>query len=197
MIEASGALKPVTTVSDGERRHALPSPLPGGRALLFTARKNAILWGDEEVVALTLATGQRKRLLTGSVSTVITGAGQFAVAPDGTLAWVRSPLVEYPDTALVRVDRRGQITRLPAEARPYGLTVRVSPDGRRLAVTVITSTAGGLWVYDLESRMLTPIHRAGLTTFSTWWSANGRRLVRPYEVESTHRSKSIRQGVCL
>ena len=235
VIEASGSLNPVTTVSDGERFHALPSPLPGGRALLFTARKSAILWGDEEVVALTLATGQRKRLLTGaadarylpsghlvflrrgtlmavafdperlelrgtpevmfpgvaqaltgSTADVITGAGQFAVASNGTLAWIRSPVVEYPDTALVRVDRRGQITRLPAEARPYGLTVRASPDGRRLAVTVITSTTGGLWIYDLESRMLTPIQMAGLTTFSTWWSADGRRLAFNWGVGGRH-----------
>ena len=167
VIEAGGSLRPITTVSDGERRHALPSLLPGGRALLLTVRKSAFLWGDEEVVALTLATGQQKRLLTGaadarylpsghlvflrrgtlmavafdperlevrgtpevmldavaqaltgSVSTVITGAGQFAVAPTGTLASIRSPVVEYPDAELVRVDRRGQISRLPADARP-------------------------------------------------------------------------------
>ena len=42
VIEAGGALKPVTTVSDGETRHALPSPLPGGRALLFTVRKERL-----------------------------------------------------------------------------------------------------------------------------------------------------------
>jgi Tol biopolymer transport system component len=85
-------------------------------------------------------------------------------------------VVEYPDGVLVRVDRRGQITRIPAEARPYGAVVRVSPDGRRLAVTVITSTTGGLWVYDLERTTLTPIQMAGLTTFATWWSKDGRRL---------------------
>jgi serine/threonine-protein kinase len=226
VVAASTARRPVTTVGDGEERHLLPWPLPGGKALLFTVRKSGYLWGNEEVVALTLATGQRKRVLsgaadarylpsghlvflrrgtlmavafdpgrlevrgrpevmldavaqalTGSISTVNTGAGQFAIGPDGTLAWIRSPVVEYPDGALVRVDRRGQVTRLPAEARPYGPVVRVSPDGRRLAVTVITSTTGGLWVYNLARRLLTPVHVSGLTTSSTWWSRDGRRLV--------------------
>ena len=76
-------------------------------------------------------------------------------------------MVEHPDRALVRVDRRGKILLLPGDARPYGRrTVRVAPDGRRLAVTVMTSTTGGLWVYDLESAMLTPIQMGGTTDVS-------------------------------
>ena len=58
----------------------------------------------------------------------------------GTLAWVPGPVVPYPDRALVTVDRRGQVTRLPAPVRSYAGTLRLSPDGRRLAVTMSALT---------------------------------------------------------
>lgn len=220
------APKPVTTLLDGERRHALPSPLPGGRVLLYTVRRRGWSWGDEEVVAQTLANGTRKPLLidaadaryvpsghlvflrrgtlmavafdaekvevpgtqeamldevaqalTAAFDLKVTGAGQFAVAATGALAWIRSPVVEYPDTVLVTVDRRGQVTRLPAAPRPYCPSVRVSPDGRRLAVATQTSTLGGIWVYDLGRNPLTPVSMGGETELVTWSPNDGRRLV--------------------
>ena len=48
----------------GRSRTRLPSLLPGGRVLLYTVRKRSWTWGDEEIVAQALATGDRKRLLT-------------------------------------------------------------------------------------------------------------------------------------
>jgi serine/threonine-protein kinase len=228
-IDAGGMLKPVTVLGDGEVRHELPSPLPGGGALLFTVRKRDWSWGNEEVVALTLANRQRKRLLTdaanarylatghlvflrrGALMAVafdaerleprgtpeivleepvaqaltggnkrgVTGAGQFAIAPTGALAWIGSPLVEYPDAHLVRVDRYGRVTRLPAESRPYFEMVRVSPDRRRLLVATRTSATGGLWLYDLERATLTPVRdrmnqTGGESSNFTWWSRDGR-----------------------
>ncbi len=62
-----GTPKAVTTVGDGEVAHALPSLLPGGRVLLYTVRKRQWTWGDEEVIAQRLPTGDRKRLLTDAV----------------------------------------------------------------------------------------------------------------------------------
>ena len=229
MIDPGGAQTAVTGLADGEVKHVLPSPLPGGTGLLFTVRKRDWSWGDEEVVALTLANGQRKRLLTdaadarylatghlvflrrgvlmavafdakrlelrgtpeivldesvaqaltGAGARFVTGAGQFAIAPTGALAWIGSPIVEYPDARLVTVDRHGQVTRLPAESRPYIETVRVSPDRRRLLVATRTSAAGGLWLYDLERQILTPVldpmsRPGGGPVFFTWWSREGR-----------------------
>ena len=65
-----------------------------------------------------------------------TGAGQFAVASTGNLAWVRGPLVAYSDRVLVSVDRHGQVSRLAAPVKSYGLAVRLGPGGRQLAVSV-------------------------------------------------------------
>jgi eukaryotic-like serine/threonine-protein kinase len=224
-IPPEGAPAAVTKVGEGEIRHTLPWLLPGDRVLLYTVRKRMFSWGDEEVVAHTLATGERKVLLkdatdaryvsTGhlvflrrgvlfavpfdaerlevrgapvavldAVAQALTGdalqdrigAGQFAIAATGALAWVPGPVVPYPDAGLVTVDRRGQITPLPAPVRSYGLAVRVSPDGRRLAVTIQTLTEVGLWVYDMGRGPLTSLGGTGEVMWPTW-SPDGRRLV--------------------
>jgi Tol biopolymer transport system component len=80
----------------------------------------------------------------------LTLAGQFAVSPQGMLAYVSSPPQVYPDRELVAVDRRGRVTPVGAPARGYRNHVEVSPDGSRLAVSVQTVTDVQLFVYDLR-----------------------------------------------
>ena len=60
--------------------------------------------------------------------------------------------------------------------KDYGSTVRLSPDGRRLAVTIQTLTEVGLWQYDLGRGALTPLAGGG-EAFSPLWSPDGQRLV--------------------
>jgi serine/threonine-protein kinase len=105
----------------------------------------------------------------------VSGAGQFAVASTGTLAWVSSPVVPYPDRELVSVDRAGHVTALAAATRPFSAFMRLSPEGRRLAVTVRTLTESGLWIYDLERGNLTPVNREGESDYPVW-SPDGQRL---------------------
>jgi serine/threonine-protein kinase len=223
-VPPDGVPAPVTTVGEAGLAHVVPWPLPGGRVLLYTVRKRQWSWGDEEIIAHTLATGERKVLLqdaadaryvpTGHVvflrrgtlfavrfdaerlevhgtpvavlDTVVqaltsgyggdvTGAGQFAIAPTGTLAWISGPTAPSHDAALVTVDRRGQVTPLPVPRRSYGSAVRVSPDGRRLAVTIKSLTEIGPWLYDLGRGTLTPLTGGGDTMWPVW-SPDGQRL---------------------
>jgi eukaryotic-like serine/threonine-protein kinase len=225
MIPPGGAPAAVTTPGEAEVGHTLPWPLPGGRAILYTVRKRNFSWGDEEVVAHTLATGQRTVLLrdatdaryvpsghlvflrrgqlfavpfdaerletrgpvvpvldavaqalTAGHPSDVTGAGQFAVAATGTLAWVSSPVVPYPDKAPVTVDRRGQVTPTRAPVGSYGPALRLSPDGRQLVMVVFTLTERGVWVYDLSRDTgLTPLARDG-EAFGPDWFPDGRRV---------------------
>jgi len=227
VIPPEGAPAAVTTLGEAEVGHTLPWPLPGGRALLYTVRKRNYSWGDEEVVAQTLATGQRKVLLrdaadarylpsghlvflrrgqlfavpfdterleklgpdvpvldavaqslTAGNNHDVTGAGQFAVSATGTLAWVSGPVVPYADLALVTVDRRGQVTQLPAApVRSYGPALRLSPDGRQLVMVIFTLTERGVWVYDLSREMLTPLPLTlGSEAYGPQWFPDGRRI---------------------
>jgi serine/threonine-protein kinase len=107
--------------------------------------------------------------LTGGNSSDATGAGQFTVAPTGTLAWLSGPVVPYPQSRLVTVDRGGHVTALPAPPRSYAPTLRLSPDQRRLAVLVQTLTERGLWVYDLtRSAPLLPLATDGEADWPAW-----------------------------
>jgi eukaryotic-like serine/threonine-protein kinase len=114
--------------------------------------------------------------LAGYSSNDVTGAGQFAVATTGALAWVPGPVVAYPDAALVTVDRQGRVAPLPSAVASYSSVVRVSPDGRRLAVSIRSLTAFSLRQYDLGRGTLTPLPSRGEPTFPAW-SPDGKRLV--------------------
>jgi len=226
MITPEGKTDTVTKVSEAQLFHTLPWPLPGGRVLLYTVRKRFSSWGDEEVVAETLATGQRKvllkdatdaryvrvtghlvflrrgklfaapfdpdRLTTGIPVPVLdqvaqeltagdfgdmTGAGQFAISANGTLAWLTGQAApSFSEGDLVTVDRNtGLATPLPAPARNYGF-LRLSPDGRRLAATIPTLTEVGLWVYDIErGGGLSQLMLDGEVGVPRWYP-NGERL---------------------
>jgi Tol biopolymer transport system component len=223
-LSPEGTVSVVTTVGDAERSHGLPWPLPGGRVLLYTVRKSSASWGDEEIVAETLADGTRKVLLknaadarylptghlvflrrgalyavrfdperlqlrgvevpvldgvaqalTGRHANDLTGAGQFAVAATGALAWLAGAVTPYPDGTLVTVDRHGQISPLPFEARSYISTLRVSPDGRRVAVPIMSLDAISLWLGDLGRGRLIPRVVDGECAWPIW-SPDGRQV---------------------
>jgi len=73
---ATAQLAALTTVGDAEVSHTLPCLLPGGRVLLYTVRKRRSTWGDEEIVAHTLATSERKLLLRNAVDARYLSTGQ-------------------------------------------------------------------------------------------------------------------------
>jgi Tol biopolymer transport system component len=99
------------------------------------------------------------------------GTGEFAVSSHGTLAYISGA----PERELHVVDRRGNRRLLAGEARQFR-TPRVSPDGRRVAVTVGDVSGGtDIWVYDIPSSTLSRVTSGGNLAFPEWTS-NGRRL---------------------
>ena len=67
LVTSGSAPKPVTVVQQGETSHILPHWLPGGRAFLYTARRRASSWSDDQVFAHDVATGARTKLLSDAV----------------------------------------------------------------------------------------------------------------------------------
>lgn len=84
-VPPAGSPAAVTTLGDAEIRHALPSPLPGGRTLLYTARRRRLSWGDEQVIAYTLATGERKVLIEDAADARYLPSGYLVFLRRGTL----------------------------------------------------------------------------------------------------------------
>ncbi|MGH9367747.1 MAG: protein kinase domain-containing protein, partial [Thermoanaerobaculia bacterium] len=74
---------------------------------------------------------------------------------------------------LVRVAKGGVITPLPFEADVFGRFPRLSPDGKRLAVT---TRAAELWIYDLLRNTRTRLP-PGKVAGTDWplWSPDGQR----------------------
>jgi hypothetical protein len=136
-----------------------------------------------------------------------TGAGQFAIAATGTLAWLDGPVASYPDGPLITVDRRGQVSPLPAPVRSYWGAVRVSPDGRRLAVPIVGLTQLGLWLYDIGRGTLTPVTVDGECMWPVWawegqrlvlsWLKDGRRSLAAVPVDGTAPPRALVLGPWL
>jgi eukaryotic-like serine/threonine-protein kinase len=84
-VTAAGVLRAVTRLGEAETGHGLPSALPGGLSLLFTARKRERSWGDEAIVAYTLATGARRVLLRDAADARYLPTGHLVFMRRGVL----------------------------------------------------------------------------------------------------------------
>ena len=118
----------------------------------------------------------------------LTMTGQFAISPEGALAYVSNPSVSLPTSDLVRVNRKGDVTVLGAPANTYRERVDVSPDGATLAVTVQSTTDVRLFLYDMARGTLAPAfaQQAARDTIRPVWSANGLIAMQVYRLGGSH-----------
>jgi serine/threonine-protein kinase len=116
-----------------------------------------------------------KREVTGAPVAILrevaiaNSGGVFAVSDDGTLVYatgyVRGSGREV--MRLVRVEAGRSAQPLPFEADTFGRSPRISPDGRRIAVT---TWIGEVWIYDLArgSRVRLPRNNAVPYDYLSW-----------------------------
>jgi eukaryotic-like serine/threonine-protein kinase len=88
-ISPDGAASAITTVSETEIGHGLPCPLPNGRALLYTVKKQRFTSGDEEIVALVPGTATSKLVLRHAADARFVPTGHLVFLRQGTLFAVR------------------------------------------------------------------------------------------------------------
>ena len=87
------------------------------------------------------------------VSTKRSGAANFGISQNGSLAYVAGPQGRGPERTLVWVDREGREEALAAEPRIYRYP-RVSPDGTRLALDV-RDQEEDIWIWSFARETLT------------------------------------------
>jgi dipeptidyl aminopeptidase/acylaminoacyl peptidase len=104
------------------------------------------------------------------------GAAQFAWSATGTIAFARGGAQPLVQSTPVWLDRRAQTASLKLP-QGYYARPRVSPDGRRIAVTHTTESRRDrtrIWVVDLERGASSPLPGEGFS--GPVWSADGQKL---------------------
>ena len=102
------------------------------------------------------------------------GAVQYAISGAGTLVY--RPLVTLA-RSLISVDRQGVTERLSDDHRHFFPLdpPRLSPDGNRIAATILDGNSGGVWIYDTEQNTLSPLTEGG--GWGSTWTHDGSRVV--------------------
>ena len=158
-IPVSGAPRPTTTLGEGEVMHSLPTVRPGGATLLYTVRKRIWSWGDEEIVAQTLSTGQRRVLLRD--------AADARYIPSGHLVFLRRGVLFAVPFDPQRVQLRG--AEVPVlETVAQALTGVNNGDVTGAGQFAVSSTGVLAWVpgsaVQHAARALVTVDRAGRVT---------------------------------
>ncbi len=104
----------------------------------------------------------------------VTGGADFAVSQTGTLAFVEGE----PQGQLTWFDRGGREVGTVGGSRNLG-GMSISPDGRRVAVSVLDSKAGSsdLWIDDLGGQPPQRFTYSPGEEFAPVWSPDGRQIV--------------------
>ena len=114
-------------------------------------------------------TGDPVQVLQG-VRHTLSGVADYSLADDGTLVYVEGEggTLTFPGKP-VWVNRDGDVVEsIVEEALEFPRYPRISPDGRRLAITTGHGNAGGLWVYDLGGQPPYPLSLEGMNSRPVW-----------------------------
>jgi eukaryotic-like serine/threonine-protein kinase len=152
------------------RGGSAPKYLPNGSIVYAAA---GTLYGVGFDVRSLQVTTEPVPLVEG-ILTKPSGAANFAVAGNGTLAYVAGGQRE----ALYRIvwlNRDGTTTALPIEPRAYRRP-RLSPDGRQVAVSLEERGIVSIWLYDLARETFTRLTPRGEFVGDPLWSADGRQI---------------------
>ena len=101
----------------------------------------------------------------------------YSVSRRGDLVFIPGGGLIAPPTmrTLTWVNRNGQETAIAAPPRTYA-TVRLSPDGTRVALDVRDQTMD-VWIWDLSRQTLSPLNRHPAQDLSPIWTPDGKRVI--------------------
>lgn len=167
----------------------------GGSCARYIASDHIVYGRNETLYAVDFdpdkleVTGPHVPVIPGVV-TPPSRSAQFAVSPDGTLAYVP---VRAISTELMPawVDRQGKVTPVAVTPRNYN-NARISSDGERVAFDIRDGASRDIWIYDVNRTTLTPLTSDGGSSFPIWAPGDTSVLFASYRTGSL---EILRQGV--
>ena len=119
------------------------------------------------------ATGGNISVVEGVFRT--SGAPHYAVSAGGTLVYLPGTGIGFSNNALVWVDRNGKEEPITVPANIYE-SPRISPDGKRVALSVGSTLNQDVWVWDFDLRTLTRLTFDQGEDAMPVWTADGKRI---------------------
>jgi eukaryotic-like serine/threonine-protein kinase len=162
-----------------------PHYVPTGHLLYF--RGGALMAVPFDVAQLKV-TGTPLPVLENVLES-FDGAGQASVSRSGSLVYVPGRF-ESTSRLLMSVDRSGTTSPYSAPPRAYSAP-RLSPDGRKLAVTIVAATTEDVWVYDITEGALRQL-TFDASNASPVWTPDGASLTFSSNREGASNLFSIR-----
>jgi serine/threonine-protein kinase len=112
----------------------------------------------------------------GVISTPVTsGSVEYEVSDTGTLVYVPGT-AKPPEMSLEWVDRQGKSKEIPVAPNGYSMP-RISPNGKLLALQMLSGGPEALWIYDFDRKTLMRLLTSSLGTSYPVWMPDSRSLV--------------------
>ncbi len=101
----------------------------------------------------------------------------FHVSLEGTLVYVRAQ--ENPESELVWVDRQGGTELLRDSRAEHTPHPRLSPEGRRVAVTRggLGADPPSIWIYEIDRGISTELTLSDAASYRPLWTPDGKSIV--------------------
>lgn len=161
----------------------------GGAFGRYASTGHLLFWRDNDLWAvgfdleLLETVGEPVRIVEHVRFDPRNGLGRFAVSETGTLAYVAGTLDYRQETILV--DRSGN-TIIPAEEFGPSGDLSFSPDGGRLAMTLLEGSAFQIGVYDIERRFMNRL-TSSLDNLRPTWTPDGNTVTYVSNREGSYR----------
>lgn len=120
-------------------------------------------------------TGQSAPVMEGVASNPDVGGAQFSVSDTGTLVYVAGSALSQ-DVSIFWMDAAGKFTLLRETPGNYN-DLAISPDGKRLAMDITTTSRTDIWIYEWERDTLTRLTFAAISNSYPVWTPDGQRIV--------------------
>ncbi|MCZ6475508.1 MAG: hypothetical protein O6700_04225, partial [Gammaproteobacteria bacterium] len=141
--------------------------------------RSAALWAVPFDLESLETTGDAVPIVSGIQTDTGRGASVYAFSDDGLLVYLSGvdTFGSARNMHLVWVSRDGEEEPVDATPGTY-LSPRISPDGRRLAYTLVDSNGSeDIWVYDLARSVPTRLTFDAAADIRPTWTPDGQRIV--------------------